>query len=185
MNLTIQSMIFAFLLAFVGGSLFCPALADHDGHGNHRHGSIQNDHHGSTIQNNALYSEQCGACHFAYPPQLLPSKSWESLLSSLENHFGETVEMGPESEKEISEYLRKNAADYASVEVSEKIVKSLDGKAPERITDIPFIIRKHKEISKEELRRNSIGSLSNCSACHTKAEKGIFDDDENDSKGDD
>ncbi len=26
---------------------------------------------------NALYLEECGACHFAYQPGLLPSRSWK------------------------------------------------------------------------------------------------------------
>jgi hypothetical protein len=185
MKLTIQSMIVAFILVFAGGSMVCPVLADHEGHQKKRNYSGHDDSGASTPKNYPTYLQECGACHFAYPALLLPSESWNNILGTLENHFGETVEMGPDSEKEISEYLRKNAADYASLEISEKIIKSLDGKAPERITDIPFIVRKHQEISKEELRRDSNGSLSNCSACHAAAEKGIFDDDENDSKGDD
>ncbi|MBU0973733.1 MAG: diheme cytochrome c, partial [Proteobacteria bacterium] len=33
------------------------------------------------------------------------------------------------------------------------------------------------EISPDVLNRESIGSLSNCIACHTTAEDGIYDDD--------
>jgi len=46
-----------------------------------------------------------------------------------------------------------------------------------RITDTPYIREKHHELDPEVLKRKSIGSLSNCIACHTTAEKGIYEDD--------
>jgi hypothetical protein len=46
-----------------------------------------------------------------------------------------------------------------------------------RITDIPYIRKKHREINPGVLNRESIGSLSNCIACHTTAGEGIYDDD--------
>ncbi len=30
---------------------------------------------------NAAYSEECGACHMAYPPGLLPSRAWTAIMS--------------------------------------------------------------------------------------------------------
>ena len=58
-----------------------------------------------------------------------------------------------------------------------KIMQSLGNQAHLRITDIPYIREKHHEISPNVVKRESIGSLSNCSACHTAAENGIYDDD--------
>ena len=46
-----------------------------------------------------------------------------------------------------------------------------------RITGIPYIREKHHEIPMNVLKRESIGSLSNCIACHTTAEKGIYEED--------
>jgi hypothetical protein len=56
-------------------------------------------------------------------------------------------------------------------------MRSLGGLTPLRITEIPYIREKHHEVSPNVLKRQSIGSLSNCSACHTTAERGIFEDD--------
>jgi hypothetical protein len=56
-------------------------------------------------------------------------------------------------------------------------MRSLGNQVPLRITDIPYIREKHHEISPNILKRESIGSLSNCSACHTTAENGIYEDD--------
>ncbi len=38
---------------------------------------------------NPLYSEECGACHLAYPPSLLPQASWRGIMDGLADHFGE------------------------------------------------------------------------------------------------
>jgi len=56
-------------------------------------------------------------------------------------------------------------------------MQSLGSVVPSRITDIPYIRKKHRKIPPNVIEGKSIGSLSNCSACHTKAEEGVYDDD--------
>jgi len=123
------------------------------------------------------YKEACGQCHLAYQPELLPSASWLKILDRLNDHFGEEIEVDPGAQKIISDYLKTNGAEISSAEPARKILRSLRGNAPLRITDIPYIREKHHEISASVLKRKSIGSLSNCLACHTTAEQGIYDDD--------
>ena len=57
-------------------------------------------------------------------------------------------------------------------------MRCLGGQVPIRITDIPYIRKKHHELDPAIFKRKSIGSLSNCIACHTTAENGIYDDDD-------
>jgi Dihaem cytochrome c len=123
------------------------------------------------------YKEACGQCHFAYQPELLPSASWLKILNQLNDHFGEEIEIDPDTRKIISDYLKSNGAESSSAKPARKIMRSLANNAPLRITEIPYIREKHHEISASVLKRKSIGSLSNCSACHTTAEQGIYDDD--------
>jgi hypothetical protein len=130
-----------------------------------------------TPLNNQTYFAECGACHFAYQPELLPSGSWDKILAGLEDHFGETIELDPESKRVIAEYLKVNAAEHSRAKRSVKIMSSLGSKIPMRITEIPYIHAKHRKINQDVLQRESIDSLSNCSACHLSAEKGIYDDD--------
>jgi predicted PP-loop superfamily ATPase len=99
------------------------------------------------------------------------------IFADLSDHFGESVELDSESEKMILTYLKANAANYSSGKLSAKIMRSLDNKTPLRITEVPYIQREHHEIQQTVLDRESIGSLSNCAACHTSAEEGIYDDD--------
>lgn len=133
--------------------------------------------HYLTPVNNPTYKEECGACHFAYQSELLPSGSWQQILDGLEDHFGEAIEIDPESLKVIAEYLRANAAEHSSAKRAVKIMRSLGNRTPLRITQIPYIREKHHEVSPDVLKRESIGSLSNCPACHTTAEKGVYEDD--------
>jgi len=127
--------------------------------------------------NNQTYLGQCGACHFAYQPGLLPSGSWEKILSELDEHFGDTVELDEASKKTISEYIRTNSAEHSRNERSVKIMRSLGDNIPMRITETPYIQAKHRKINQDVFQRESIGSLSNCSACHMTADKGVYEDD--------
>jgi hypothetical protein len=126
----------------------------------------------------ATYRETCGSCHFAYQPGLLPARSWEGIMARLEDHFGESVDLEPDAKAAISGYLQTNAAENSSEECSGKIMRSLKGAIPGRVTEVPHIIRKHHEVSPDILKRKSIGSLSNCAACHKTAEQGVYDDDQ-------
>ena len=138
-----------------------------------------NDHDGSYLKlvNNPTYEAECGECHFLYQPELLPSASWMKILNQLDDHFGEEIELDSDSIKIISDYLKSNGAENSSAKRAVKIMRSLGNHVPMRITDIPLFREKHHELNPEVLKRESVGSLSNCIACHTTAEKGIYDDD--------
>lgn len=128
--------------------------------------------------NNPTYAERCGECHFTYQPELLPSGSWKKILSGLGDHFGESIELEPESGKVISHYLSSNAAEISTAKLSRKIMRSLGDTTPLRIRDVPYIRQEHDEIPLSVIERDSIGSMSNCSACHRRAEKGVYEDDD-------
>jgi hypothetical protein len=152
-------------------SIFHIAFADHDDD----HEKKENKYLAPV--NNSTFKQECGACHFAYQPALLPSGSWEKILSNLPPHFGEEVLLDDKSKNIISDYLRANAAEKSSAKRAKKIIRSLRGQTPLRITEIPYIREKHHELNSNIFTRESIGSRSNCIACHTTAEQGNYDDD--------
>ena len=207
MNRIQKWIVFLTALFLVTNGAFYAALADHDEHNEKRwyqkifdwdddndddddDDDHDDDHYEKGLDyskhhrkrylrpvSNPTYKEECGACHFAYQPELLPSGSWEKILAGVEDHFGEIIELDPESRKIIAEYLKANAAEHSSAKRAVKIMRSLRDRTPLRITEIPYIQEKHHEVSPNVLKRESIGSLSNCSACHKTAEKGIYEDD--------
>ncbi len=130
---------------------------------------------------NKTYADECGSCHFAYPPGLLPSKSWAKLLDekALSDHFGENASLDKDTLKTIRDYAMDNAAEKSWYKRSRKIAKATEnGEAPLRITEVRYIKRKHHDIPEKMIKGNKdVKSLSYCNACHTKADKGIFEAD--------
>ncbi len=57
-----------------------------------------------------------------------------------------------------------------------KIMRCLGSITPLRITDIPYIRKKHHEIPPQTLKRPSVRSLSNCIVCHRTAENDVYDE---------
>ncbi|MES9884720.1 MAG: diheme cytochrome c [Sedimenticola sp.] len=125
---------------------------------------------------NPQYSEECGACHFAYQPGLLPARSWQLMMAGLEDHFGENAELPKEDAQVLEAYLVKNAAEHSNYKRSVKIMRSLaPGEAPLRTTDTPYLTSKHQRLSPAQVVDNpEVVSISHCAACHTKAESGSF-----------
>lgn len=163
--------------------VFAPtSSADDDGkrHQRRERKHNENNHNGDKnlkLVSNAAYADSCGACHFAYQPELLPAASWKKILEGTDKHFGETVDLDESARPEISGYLASNAADKSSAKLARKIMNCLGGVTPLRITDIPCIRKEHHEITPQMVKRPSVGSLSNCVACHRTAENGVYDDD--------
>ncbi len=129
---------------------------------------------------NESYKEECGSCHMAYSPGLLPKQSWIKVMDNLEDHYGDNAELLPQLHIEMLDYLTTNAADFSKYKRSRKIMASLDkDKVIDRITLTPYFIRKHDEIPKKFVIDNpKVGSFSQCNLCHSNTEKGSFSEDE-------
>ena len=128
-----------------------------------------------------IYLEECGGCHFAYQPGLLPARSWDALLNkeALRKHFGANAELDDDTLKEIHDYAVDNAADKSWYKRSRKIAVATEtGPAPLRITGLLYISRKHEEIPEKMIKGNKgVKSLSFCDKCHTEAAQGVYDAD--------
>jgi Dihaem cytochrome c len=114
------------------------------------------------------YQQECGACHLAYPPGLLPAPSWQRLMGGLGQHFGTDATLDAASARQIGAWLQAHAGTGRRVSAA----------PPEdRITRSPWFVRKHDEVSAATWKRASIQSPANCAACHRGAEQGDFDED--------
>lgn len=125
---------------------------------------------------NQTYVEECGACHFAYPPQLLPAETWTIVMSELDDHFGENAELDTETSTEIVQYLHAHALGVAAPSRMSKMMRNIPDEPPLRITEFPAFKDAHAVV-KEQLELSSIetGFLSPCADCHRLANSGIFD----------
>ena len=82
----------------------------------------------------AVYQKECGSCHLAYPPNLLPQESWRRVMAGLEDHFGENAALDAATSMHISSYLAggdkpKTAGKAAVVPVANwsDIMQKLEG----------------------------------------------------------
>lgn len=129
---------------------------------------------------NPAYVKECGSCHFAYQPGLLPSKSWEMLMAGLADHFGDNAELAPDDQKNLAAYLTANSADKANQKAAVKTMKSIKGgQPPLRITQTPYFVHEHREIPQKLYKDNpKVKSLSHCNRCHVNAGEGSFNEHE-------
>jgi len=126
---------------------------------------------------NDLYRKECGSCHFAYLPGLLPARSWKVVMERADEHFGESLGLAPERLAQIQAYLVENAADKVPDKGSEVLLERLDpDETPGRITALPRVFRDHV-IVREVIKISGAvkaRTLTNCDACHRKAGQGSF-----------
>lgn len=127
-----------------------------------------------TKENSAFYKE-CISCHTLFPPFLLPSKSWVSMMDGLENHFGDDASLDERTTASIKEFLVKNSAESSTKESSLRMLASLEkDKNYLAITETPFWKNRHKKIDKTVFAQADIGKASNCKACHANIENGLL-----------
>jgi len=116
----------------------------------------------------AQVKQECGSCHTSYPAGLLPAGSWQHLMANLGQHFGSDASLDASTTAAITQYLTSTAGTYKRVS---------EMPPQDRITESYWFSRKHnKHVSAEIWTRPSIGSRSNCAACHAGAEQGNFNE---------
>lgn len=124
---------------------------------------------------NAKWKAECGSCHMVYHPGLLPERSWNKVMAGLDKHFGENASLDAATYDEIAKFLAANSADKQTNRRSNRINQSIPANAtPMRISETRYFTAKHDEVSANTFKRKSIGSPSNCIACHKGAEKADF-----------
>jgi Dihaem cytochrome c len=122
--------------------------------------------------------KECGSCHMAFPPQFLPRRSWQKLVATLADHFGENADLGEAQRKAVLEYLLANAADGpkagrqgrkfgAGIPATQTLL---------RITETPWWVKEHREVRAARWGDPKVKSKANCVACHTAAEQGLYED---------
>ncbi len=121
------------------------------------------------------FIEECGACHVAYPPGLLPVESWERIMAGLDDHFGDNAELDDTSSEAIKKYLYGNALRMGHPSNVSQMIRNLPETPPLRITELPNFLFDHEDVMLEK-RKSELGNvtLSQCDECHENASSGQF-----------
>lgn len=119
---------------------------------------------------------ECGSCHTAYAPGLLPARSWRKMMGSLDDHFGEDASVAEPVWLALLKDLEDMAADgaFAGRQMQHIAASVAPQAAPQRVTETAFFKAMHDEIPAHIWRRQAIGEPGNCVACHPRANEGRF-----------
>jgi len=147
-----DSVIWSVSLLFAFGLLIHDAVADSNGF----------------TATNKTWKAECGSCHIAYPPNLLPAPAWRRMMAGLDRHFGTDASVDAATAAEIGAFLESNAGQGRKRGIDSGTL---------RISDTPWFKRKHDEVAAATWKDPRVKTPANCSACHVGAERGDFDDD--------
>jgi len=114
-----------------------------------------------------VWQAECGSCHIAYPPNLLPAPAWRRMMASLDKHFGTDASVDAALASEIDAFLERHAGQGRKRGVDSGTL---------RISETPWFQRKHHELAASTWKNPKVKSVANCSACHAGAERGDFDE---------
>jgi hypothetical protein len=107
------------------------------------------------------YVAECGSCHLAFPPAMLPAASWKRLVGTLDDHFGQNAEVDAATRAQLDAFL----AAFAGAPRAD---------APLRITQTGWWRHEHDELRADVYQRKAVGTPANCPACHVNADQGDF-----------
>jgi len=124
-----------------------------------------------------LVQKECGSCHMTFQPAFLPARSWDYMMNTLSDHFGEDASLTAAQVAEIRAYLTNNAGDVKRQGIARKYIRRVaaDG-VPQKITENPAFLREHN-FPDRVWKDPKVITKSNCLACHVQADKGNYDDD--------
>jgi hypothetical protein len=158
MKTLISAVLFAIALIPVA------AMAD-DHKGGNKYGGEDRGKPLQPVQLNIKWQQECGSCHLAFAPGLLPAESWRKTMSELDKHFATDASLTAAENQEITDFLVRNASNRWTAST-----------APLRISESQWFKAKHssKEVAPAVWKRAAVKSPANCTACHPAAEKADF-----------
>ena len=132
---------------------------------------------GPVLADSAQWRDECGSCHGVFHPSLLPARSWQKMMAEQDRHFGDDLGLDATTTASVLAFLVTNAAEGHPTEAAYKLDQSIPtGAAPQRITEVAYWIRKHRDIAAADWANPLVKAKSNCAACHTDADLGTYED---------
>ena len=122
------------------------------------------------------YVVECGSCHTAFAPGLLPVRSWHKMMDGLAHHFGEDASLEEPQYFAILKELETLAADgsYADMRMRRISGAIPPDAAPQRFSDTDFFKYLHDKVPMALWKHKRIRTPSNCIACHIRANEGRY-----------
>lgn len=113
------------------------------------------------------YVQECGSCHAAYPPGMLPARSWQRAMNGLDRHYGSDASLDAPTARQLGDWLQQHAGTWKRV---------AEEPPQDRLTRSAWFERKHRKVEPAVWQLPSVQSAANCAACHTGTGQGRYDD---------
>jgi hypothetical protein len=100
---------------------------------------------------------------------MLPARSWQRVMATLDRHYGTDASLDQATARQLGAWLQANAGTYA---------RGHEEPPQDRITRSAWFERRHRDVTPSTWKLASVRSAANCSACHAGADRGDFNDDD-------
>jgi cytochrome b len=122
----------------------------------------------------AAWRDECSSCHLAYPPCLLPERSWNALLAPGADHFGEDLALAEAARGKLQRIAAtpEGAATWACWKISASVPANA---TPLRITATPGWREVHAALAPQSFTAPDSAGRHDCAACHEDAPSSTFD----------
>jgi cytochrome b len=118
------------------------------------------------------WTGECGGCHLAYHPSLLPARSWSKLFATQHSHFGEDLALEADTLAHLEAFAAAHSAERIESPLAWKMARTVGrDAAPLRITDTAYWRERHERVDAAAWKRVH---RSDCGACHQDAARGTF-----------
>lgn len=118
------------------------------------------------------WRKECGDCHLAYEPSLLPRRSWERMLRGQARHFGEDLSLSAANVRELlAVESQMPPPSWSAWKLGASVAA---GEAPLRVTASPFWRHAHRNIPGSAFKSPVSEGRHDCEACHRDAAAGTF-----------
>jgi len=130
---------------------------------------------------NATYNKECGSCHMAYQPGLLPPRAWAQIMTppALKSHYGDDASLSEDLRREINTVLGVDSPDLLlqGNPLDRGVADGASAGALPRISETASFKHEHSKIPARLVKGNpEVGSLSKCNACHVRAPEGDYNE---------
>ena len=128
-----------------------------------------------TDVSNTQYSTECGDCHHAFHPSLLPKESWFKMMNELDNHFGEDASLDGKVVQSLEAFLINNSSEIWDTRAA-NLFRNVNPKKPLQITATKRWKHIHEDVPDTAFQHKLVGTKTNCAGCHSATQVGMFAD---------
>jgi len=123
-------------------------------------------------QQRAPWTKDCGECHLAYSPALLPYRSWQRTLDEQDRHFGEDLGLSAAAVERLLAFARGvQAPSWHAWKLAQSVPPT---DIPLEISATPHFRAAHADLPESAFKPPVSAGKHECDACHRDAASGIF-----------